>query len=62
MTTYNYWCLNDNCKEDKILITKDESKEDDIELCKECKEELKCVGISTNITHVGTTEANNKRR
>ncbi len=56
--TYNYYCLNHECKLTKIIhITKDIDKEDRVEYCVECKEELKQVGIHTSIVHVNTQES-----
>lgn len=61
-TIYNHWCLNTKCfLTSKIQITKDSKDKDKIEICKECKEPLKLIGIATNIAHVGTQESNNKR-
>jgi len=57
-TTYNYVCINDDCKEsDTIRITKLTKDEDSPEQCLECSEELKQIGISTNIAHIGTQES-----
>jgi len=60
-TRYNYICIDDDCKQtDKVRITKPAKNEDKPEYCKECDNELKQIGISTNISHIGTQEANNK--
>jgi hypothetical protein len=56
-------CINDDCEVTKLIhITKDQSKEKEIELCEDCKEELKQVGISTNLSIQGTQEHFNKMK
>ena len=55
---YNYYCLNNDCDNIKInYIVKDDSEEDKEEYCIVCNQEMKCVGQSTNITHIGTQES-----
>ena len=62
MINYNYWCLNTKCfLTSKIQRAKEEKDKDKEELCKECKEPLKLIGIATNIAHQGTRESNLKR-
>ena len=58
--TYNYYCINDDCDTKNIHIRKCSSEESRIELCEQCKQELKQLGIATNIAHKGTQEAMNK--
>ena len=62
MINFNYWCLNTKCfLTSKIQRAKEEKDQDTEELCKECKEPLKLIGIATSIAHIGTQESNNKR-
>ena len=62
MINYNYWCLNTKCfLTSKIQRAKEEQDQDKEELCHECKEPLKLIGIATSIAHIGTQESNNKR-
>jgi len=62
MINYNYWCLNTKCLlTSKIQRAKEEKDKDVEELCHECKEPLKLIGIAVNIAHQGTRESNLKR-
>jgi len=62
MINYNFWCLNTKCfLTSKIQRAKEEKDQDTEELCKECKEPLKLIGIAVNIAHQGTRESNLKR-
>lgn len=59
---YNYYCLNNDCDNTKLnYVVKDEKEEDKEAYCIICNQEMKCVGQTTNISHVGTQEANNIR-
>lgn len=63
LLTYNYYCLNTDCKTNHILhITKAIDLESRQEHCKDCDSVLKLVGIKTSITHKGTQEAMNKMK
>jgi predicted SprT family Zn-dependent metalloprotease len=61
-TTYNYFCINDDCEVRDLKITKLTKDEDKPEPCDKCGEDLKQLGISTSISHIGTQEAMNKMR
>ena len=63
MTTFNYYCLSGKCDSKKMIhITKDISKQKEIEICEHCKEPLKLVGIKTNTSIQGTQEHFNKMK
>lgn len=56
--TYNYYCIEDDCSEGKMIhITKEISQEDRVEYCSHCTATLKMVGIHTSIVHKGTQES-----
>jgi hypothetical protein len=60
MITFNYYCLNSKCIQNKLIqINKIIEQEDNPEYCIKCMEELKQVGRATNISHIGTQESNN---
>ena len=44
MRKYKYYCLNDDCEEDFIIIEKPESEKDKKEYCPTCGSELKLMG------------------
>ena len=57
-TTYNYYCLNINCKlNHTIRVTKDDTLNERNEFCLSCNEPLKRMGVHTSIVHVGTQES-----
>jgi hypothetical protein len=49
-TTYNYWCT-DNCDPKNIKVKGKGAK------CPHCNKEMKVMGISTSIAHIGTQES-----
>jgi len=55
MITYNYCCIQDNC-DSKTIQSKDKKPK-----CSQCGNKLKRLGVSTNISHIGTQESNNIR-
>lgn len=46
MTTYNYFCTNNDCPEayNYVHIQKNESEEKEPEFCEHCEQEMKLVG------------------
>lgn len=60
MTTYNYYCINDNCSNKKNIHIKQKPNELTTHHCPDCNNELKLLGIVTNIYHIGTQESLNK--
>ena len=52
---YNYYCFDDDCTRYAKMqhIIKTDDKENNVELCGECSNELKLVGKSTNMMYNG---------
>jgi predicted nucleic acid-binding Zn ribbon protein len=54
---YNYWCLNTQCKENRMLKIEKERKDSKVSYCSLCDKKLKLVGQSISIVHKGTQES-----
>ena len=60
MNIYNYYCLSSRegkCTKHAKLQQHQADNEDTLMVCDECGNNLKVVGIATNICHVGTQES-----
>ena len=60
MNTYNYYCLSSRegkCTKHAKLQQHEAKDEETLVVCSECGNNLKVVGIATNITHIGTQES-----
>jgi aspartate carbamoyltransferase regulatory subunit len=62
MTTYKYYCINDKCTQTPRKDVHIKKAQRSKELCEYCGQELKELGIVTNIYHIGTQESNKHKR